>query len=275
MLRPFLMDERDTIYLNHAGTSWPKPSCVLEAAGSVMQSDPSEWPSLFEGSHQTVADFFHVAPSRLLLTPSCTAALHVAVMDHAWKKGDRVLTSNFEHHALHRNLTKLSDYEVEVKTLPSCQRGLIELDALEAELKLGGVRLVALTAACNVTGLLLPISDAIRIAHQYGAIALIDGAQIAGWWDINVTELGADLFTFAGHKGPQAPWGVGGLYVSPDLSMDCPSAVCDVSEARSSCSLMPGYCDVGSVNPLGARRTRGWLPVAKRTASMQSTKRRT
>jgi len=222
-----------TIYLNHAGTSWPKPPPVVAATGSTFHAEPARWPELFAAAHETAADFFHVEPSRLLLTPSCTAALQLAVQDHSWRPGDRVLTSHFEHHALQRSLVKLEDLGVVVTALPYSDEEPIPLDALEAELKRGSVRLLALTAACNVTGRLLPISEATALAHRFGALALIDGAQIAGWWDLDVAALEADLFTFAGHKGPQAPWGVGGLYVRPDLGMKCPAAVCDVAELQA------------------------------------------
>ena len=238
-----------TIYLNHAGTSWPKPPPVVAATGSTFHAEPARWPELFAAAHETAADFFHVEPSRLLLTPSCTAALQLAVQDHSWRPGDRVLTSHFEHHALQRSLVKLEDLGVVVTALPYSDEEPIPLDALEAELKRGSVRLLALTAACNVTGRLLPISEATALAHRFGALALIDGAQIAGWWDLDVAALEADLFTFAGHKGPQAPWGVGGLYVRPELPMKCPAAVCDIAELQARpAAVMPGYCDAGSAN---------------------------
>lgn len=269
------MDTQRTIYLNHAGTSWPKPNSVLIAAASLLERDPRDWPAGFEFAHQKVAEFFHVDHSRLLLTPSCTAALNVGMMDHLWKAGDRVVTSHYEHHALHRNLVKLRENGVQVTVLPRGKSELIQLEALENELKRGHVRLVALTAACNVTGHLLPISEAIELAHEHGAIVLIDGAQIAGWWDLNVTELGADLFTFAGHKGPHAPWGVGGLFVSPNISMNCPAATCDFAEANAAygCTVMPGYCDVGSVNVAalaGLAAGCRWLSESERANRLQT-----
>jgi selenocysteine lyase/cysteine desulfurase len=172
------------------------------------------------------------------------------MMDHAWIRGDRVLSSRYEHHALDRALVKLDEVGVRVTRLPGGNDELLDLEALETELKAGGVRLVALTAACNVTGRLLPISKAISVAHEYGALVLVDGAQIAGWWDLDLFQLGADMFTFAGHKGPQAPWGIGGLYVAPDVAMNCPGATCELSDKRAvtRCAVMPGYCDAGSVN---------------------------
>ena len=240
----------ETIYLNHAGTSWPKPPEVVAASESVLHANPGDWPKLFSNAHEAVAKFYHLDSKRLLLTPSCTAALQLAVLDHAWQPGDRVLTSHFEHHALQRALVQLETRGVTVTVLPYGDDEPMLLEALEAELKLGSVRMLALTAACNVTGRLLPVAEATAMAHRYDAMTLVDGAQIAGWWDLDVNAWQADLFTFAGHKGPQAPWGVGGLYVHPGIAMACPTAVCEIGERSRSLApaLMPGYCDAGSVN---------------------------
>jgi cysteine desulfurase / selenocysteine lyase len=240
---------QETVYLNNAGTSWPKPDVAVAAANSIFQTDPSQWPARFQADHRTVAKFFGVETPRLLLTPSCTSALSLALLDQGWSTGDRVLTSRFEHHALYRVLTQLGQYGVEVCELPIRGSELVDLAALRVELVRGRVRLVALTAACNVTGQQLPIAAVAELAHRYGARMLVDGAQTAGWLDIDLREAEVDLFTFAGHKAPQGPWGVGGLYVSPDMEMSCPLATCEIqSESARQFSSMPGYCDAGSVN---------------------------
>lgn len=267
------MRNQYTVYLNHAGTSWPKPKSVLDAAASVYSVEPVSWPALFQSAHQAVADFFHVDRGRLLLTPSCTSALSVAIMDHDWRTGDRVLTSNYEHHALERNLAKLSERGIDVLALPCGVDTLLDLDALRRELKSGDVRLVALTAACNVTGQLLPVAETISLAHEAGALVLVDGAQIAGWWDLDLAELGADMFTFAGHKGLQAPWGIGGLYVAPEVSMNCPFATCERPTTQSaSCGVMPGYCDTGSVDLAalaGLAASCRWLSQSARASRLR------
>lgn len=240
------------IYLNHAGTSWPKPSAVLEAVRAAWLSDPLDWPDQFQEAHQTVADFFHIPDIRqLLLTPACTTSLQIGVTDHFWNAGDRALTSGFEHHALHRPLVKLVDQGVEVEVLPHLDHEPIILDALEDELKKGGVKLVAFTAACNVTGDIMPMKEIIALCHEYEAKVLIDAAQIAGWWDLNLPELGADLVAFAGHKGPLGPWGIGGLYLKPEIEMNSPAAVCEISYESGKAKPIPagpGWCDGGSVD---------------------------
>lgn len=229
-------------YHNHAGTSWPKPNAVLQAAERATMASPAEWGTLFEDAHQGVARAFGVAPERMLITPSCTQALSVAVADLPWVEGDRVLSSQMEHHALVRPLAKLQG--VETLHLPRGQAGPIDLNQVEEQLKAGGVRLVAMSMACNVTGELLPWGELVELSHKYGALCLLDGAQVAGWHPLDLMALGVDLFAFAGHKGPQGPSGAGGLYVREGLVMDTPGARCGLD----SCDDGPSYCDTGSVN---------------------------
>jgi len=241
--------ERSTLYLNHAGTSWPKPPRVRAAVSHAMDSDPMDWADDFARDHATVARAFGLASTdRLLLTPGCTSALAVALSDLPWQVGDRVLTSSMEHHALVRPLRKLPDQGVSVTFLPRAEDGPLDMDVARAELSKGDVRLVAISAAANVTGERLPVAALVHAAHAAGALVLVDGAQVAGWDDLDLPALGVDIFTFAGHKGPQATWGIGGLYVAPEVRMQCLAAVCGLPADGG--GTMPSWCDVGSVDRL-------------------------
>lgn len=252
------MTTRD-VYLNHAGTSWPKPRVVADAVREAMCASPTEWPRRFADAHQAIAEFFGVSRrEQILLTPGCTSALAVGIGDVVVADGKRVLTSRWEHHALDRPLLKLAATGVRVESIPPSRSGPadghagpIDLDWLEQAIAKDDVGLVAITAACNVTGELLPYEDVIRIAHQYGSIVLLDAAQIVGWRKLDLPRLGADLVAFGGHKGLQAPWGIGGLYMSDRVRMECTSAACELPTAGQSAGNQlprPGYCDVGSVD---------------------------
>jgi selenocysteine lyase/cysteine desulfurase len=105
----------------------------------------------------------------------------------------------------------------------------IDLDFVAASLARGGVRLVACCMASNVTGEILPVAELTRLAHEHGALMLIDAAQTAGCLPIDVGVLGADLFAFAGHKGPHAPQGIAGLYAAPSVAFESPAASCDLT----------------------------------------------
>ena len=247
-----------TIYLNHAGTSWPIPLPVQQAVHVALESYPADWNEDFRRHHQAICDFFHISDcDQLLLTPGCTSALAVGIEDQPWKAGDRALTSCFEHHALRRPLEKLSQYGIKLDTIPASDEELVDLTLLEQQLSRGDVRLVAMTAACNVTGELLPLDEVLDLCRSYKVTTLIDAAQIVGWWDLDIPAMGADFVAFGAHKGMQAPWGIGGLYLAPNVQMECLSATCDLAQ-RESISV-PSYCDVGSVDRIALS---GWAAAA-------------
>lgn len=255
------------IYLNAAGTSWPRPPGVAEAIARAGAAPPDDWPGILDTARREIAAFFGVGdPERLMLTSGCTSALAVAIADVPWRQGDVALTSSLEHHALLRPLAKLAHPgRIGLETAPRAGDAPVDLEWVEARLRSGGVRLVAASAASNVTGELLPIDELVTLAHRHGALCLIDAAQLAGAAPLDLGALGADLVAFAGHKGPQGPQGIGGLYVAPGVALESPAATCERrgggSEADA-CSPMPGWCDVGSANVAGAAGLAagvGWL----------------
>jgi selenocysteine lyase/cysteine desulfurase len=251
------------LYLNHAGTSWPKPPAVSSAIASAVSASPVEWAEHFDEFRAVLARYFGVQdPDQILLTPGCTSALHVAVEDAFLEPGQRVLTTKWEHHALHRPLVKRAISGVRLEYIPAgggnsqepdCQG--LDLDWLRAELRKGDVALVALTAACNVTGEIFPFEKVVQMARAHRVAVLLDAAQIVGWLAVDFSKLGASMVAFGGHKGLQGPWGIGGLYISADANLQCLTASCQVPAkattrrgATLSWSPRPGYCDVGSVD---------------------------
>lgn len=231
---------------------------------------PENWPAAFQAAHQRVAEFLGIRDeTRLLWTPGCTSALSLAIDDHDWQPGDRVLTSGFEHHALHRPLLKLVEQGVQLEIIPPDIEKPIDLEKLQTSLASNPVKMVALTAASNVTGDLLPIDTITSLAHDAGALVLVDGAQVVGWQTLNLSQSSVDLFAFGGHKGLHAPWGIGGLYVAPHVDMHCQSATCEVPPSSNTPSgvsdqqpsrRMPGYCDAGSVDQIALSGLQAAIP---------------
>ncbi len=250
---------QDVVYLNHAGTSWPKPSHVVHAVREVMDCEPSTWPDRFDEAHQLICREFGVQRSeQLLLTPGCTSSLSTAITSLDLTEQSRALTSCWEHHALDAPLQQLAERKIVVKRIPPSCDTCFDLNRLEDSLKSGGVSLVAVTAACNVTGDLLPVEEIIELARRFGAMTLIDAAQVAGWYKVDLEDLGADIVAFGGHKALQAPWGIGALYMADSARMKCTSATCELpiiapqsnrpETTDVPVSPRPGYCDVGSVD---------------------------
>lgn len=246
------MDE--PIYLNHAGTSWPKPVPVADAVMDAMRSNPQQWPQRFDEAHEAVCRFFGVTnPEQLLLTPGCTSSLATAIASVDLQAGSRVLTSQWEHHAVSGPLHKLTEKGVTVDSIPVGDDSPVDLVEFERSLVGRDVGLVAVTAACNVTGDLLPIEQIIELSHQYDTMVLIDAAQVVGWVDLHLDQSGADMVAFGGHKGLQAPWGIGGLYIASSAKLKCATAQCAIPDRNAAAPAAqwgsrPGYCDVGSVD---------------------------
>lgn len=242
------------IYANAAGTSWPKPPGVVEAVQAAMLAEPSESAARYRAGHDAVRRFLGVpeaSAERLLLTPSCTSALAVALGDLVLEPGDVVITSSLEHHALARPIQKLAWERGVVHAQAPYRAGApIDLEFVEATLRAGRVKLVAVTGASNVTGEQLPLSELVALAHGHGALVLLDAAQIAGLVPLDVASLGVDMLAFAGHKAMLGPLGVGGLWAAPHVPFTCPTAVCEVGRARGADrrARFPGFCDVGSVD---------------------------
>jgi cysteine desulfurase / selenocysteine lyase len=102
--------------------------------------------------------------------------------------------------------------------LPVDAAGRVDL-AMAAE-ALAGARLLVFSHASNLLGSALPMAELTALAHDRGALVLVDAAQSAGHLPIAVEAAGIDLLAFAGHKGLLGPQGVGGLYVRPGLELD-------------------------------------------------------
>ncbi|MET0386799.1 MAG: aminotransferase class V-fold PLP-dependent enzyme [Polyangiales bacterium] len=243
-----------SIYANNAGTSWPKAPGVIEAASSALAGPPEASRHVLSEVRTELGRAFGIdQPERLLLTGSCTAALALAIGDLPLQAGDVVLTSALEHHALLRPLQQLAlTRELVLEVSPYAPGVPFDLDFARRVLRAGRVRLVAVSGASNVTGELLPIAALGQLAREHGVPLLLDAAQTAGVIPIDLRTWPVDLFVFAGHKGPLAPHGIGGLWAAPHVTFQSPAAVCEVGPRGAApaprCASFPGDCDVGSAN---------------------------
>lgn len=242
------------IYLNHAGTSFPKPQSVHEAVAATLSAPPEQHAAIYDRAFSTVKREFRAAgkgdPFRTQMTSGCTAALALALGDVPWASGDFLLTSGLEHHALDRVAQSLELARDIVRVaVPPSQSSPIDLAALERHLVEKQVRLVALTQASNITGEPMPLEEISRLAHQNGAHLLVDAAQTFGTSLFDEAVRWADIIVCAGHKSALGPQGVGVLAARASFSFLVPGAACELGE--KACGSFPGFCDVGSVNLAG------------------------
>jgi cysteine desulfurase/selenocysteine lyase len=217
------------IYLDNAATSWPKPPEVLRAMTDVLEragGNPGRsGHRLSIAAARTIYDtreeisrlFGLSDPLRVIFTGNATHAINLAFVGML-KPGDHVVTSSMEHNAIMRPLRSLEKRGIRLSIVPCASDGSLDVGAI-ARVVTSDTRLVVLAHASNVVGTLLPVADVAVIAHQTGALLLVDAAQTAGVIPIDMMAMGIDLLAFTGHKELQGPPGIGGLVIADSIDI--------------------------------------------------------
>ena len=189
------------------------PSC----AGRSVHKLATEVSLRCDAVRARVADFFGAeSPLEIAFLKNTTEGLNTVIFGSGLKKGDEVVTTDYEHNSIHVPVLQMVDsVGVRHRMVPSSTNGTFDLDAFEHAMN-KRVRLVAMTMTSNVTGYTLPAKEVVEIAHSYGAKVLFDAAQAAPSRTINVRELGVDYLAASAHK-MCGPSGVGLFYCRAKL----------------------------------------------------------
>ena len=218
------------VYLDNAATSWPKPEIVYLAVDHFMREvgatpgrggyqQVEEAQQIADETRAALAQLFHAPdPQGVVLTLNATQAINMALKG-LLHPGDHVVTSSIEHNAMWRPLKALEKRGVEVTCVSCTPEGVLDAADVQAALR-PDTRLVAMLHASNVLGTLLPIAEIGEIVQDHKALLLVDAAQTAGSYPIDMQGMGIDLLAFAGHKGTYGPQGTGGLVVRPGIQLE-------------------------------------------------------
>lgn len=255
----------ESIYLDWAASSWPKPAGVAQAMMSFLEANGAN-PG--RGSHRQaldaaralyecraeLAELFHVArPTDIALLSSTTEALNLALKG-LLKPGDHVITTELEHNAVRRPLEWLREKQgIEITYVPASREGKLDLKAAQAAFR-PNTALFVCSHASNLLGSVNPLEDIAELSRKRGAKLLVDAAQTAGSFEIDVEAMGIDMLAFPGHKGLLGPQGTGGLYVSPDLELEplMQGGTGGNSEDIRQPMVRPERYEAGTRNTLGA-----------------------
>lgn len=252
------------IYLDNAGTSWPKPERVYQTMDKFMREkggNPGRGSHSMAAAARETVEETRLLVARLINSPenerviftlNCTEALNLGLKG-LLRPGDHVITSSIGHNSLVRPLRKLERQGVRITRLPpSPEAGVVSaIDIGEAISK--NTRLVVVTHASNVTGIIQPIEEYGAIARKHGVIFMVDAAQTAGKHPIDVQVGNIDLLAFSGHKGLLGPPGTGVLYVGNPVSLDtlCEGGTGLYSEQEEQPVVLPNRYESGTVNSVG------------------------
>ena len=152
----------------------------------------------------------------VIFTQNITMSLNM-VIKGLLKKGDHVLVSAMEHNAVMRPLTQLLAEGISFDRMPCNEEGELITEEIEKLIK-PETRAVVITHASNVCGTVMPVKEVGAICKKHGLIFVLDAAQSAGVFKIDMEEMNIDVLCFTGHKGLLGPQGTGGFIVRDEIA---------------------------------------------------------
>lgn len=252
------------IYLDNAATTFPKPEEVYDRVNEVMRkhgANPGrsghsmalEAGRIIYNARETVARFFNVDnPMQVAFAYNATDALNMGIKG-VLRDGDHAITSSMEHNSVLRPLKALEKKGIIELTIIDCNdEGEISIEDIEEAIT-ENTKLIVTTHASNVTGTIFPIAEIGKLAKSKGVLYMVDAAQTAGVYPIDVVEMNIDLLAFAGHKSLLGPQGTGGIYVREGIELDTikEGGTGSQSESLYQPEMMPDRLESGTPNTPG------------------------
>ena len=256
-------------YLDSAATA-QKPAVVIDAIARAYGPEyatvhrgvyerSATMTERYEAARGTIARFIGAQPDEIVFVRGATEAINLVA--NSWgnrlRAGDRVVISALEHHSNIIPWQLLRDRTgIAIDVAPLTADGRIDLDALEALLT-PQTKLVSVTHISNVLGGVTDIARVAAASHAVGALLLVDGCQAAPRLAIDVATLGADFYTFSGHK-LYGPTGIGVLWARAAILADMPpwqgggAMIETVTFERSTYAPAPARFEAGTPHIVGA-----------------------
>ena len=217
--------DKPLVYLDNAATT-QKPLCVLDAMRNEYLNVNANvhrgvhWLSqqsteLHEAARETMRQFLNArSVSEIVFTRGTTESLNLVAssfVEEFMNDGDEVIISTMEHHS---NIVpwqlQQRRKDIRIKVIPINENGELDMNAY-AEMFNERTKIVSVTHVSNVLGTINPVKEIVRIAHEHGVPVMIDGAQSAPHFKVDVQDIDCDFFALSGHK-LYGPTGVGVLY---------------------------------------------------------------
>lgn len=251
------------IYLDNAATTFPKPESVYTAVEKCMReyaANPGrsghklalEAARVIFDTRELIADFFRISdPAQVVYTSNCTEALNLAIKG-ILQPGDHVVTSSMEHNSVLRPLHALHKNGVSNTVLQCDGKGMLDPQSVKDAIQ-PNTRMVILTHASNVSGTLMPVEEIGMICRERDVVFLLDAAQTAGVYDIDVEQMHIDMLAVPGHKGLMGLQGTGFLYIGKGLHPEPlrEGGTGSQSEEAEQPQIMPDRYESGTLNTPG------------------------
>jgi len=211
------------VYLDSAASA-QKPRAVISAMTHAMEHSyanvhrglhtlANETTESYEAARRSVARLLNAQPSEIVFTKGATEAINLVAsgLGVSLKAGDEILLTEMEHHANIVPWHFLRERQgVVLRFAAVTDDGRLDVESFKALLS-ERTRVVGLSHMSNVLGTVNPVAELIGLAHDAGAVVLVDGCQAVVHQAIDVKALDADFYVFSGHK-LYGPTGIGALY---------------------------------------------------------------
>jgi cysteine desulfurase/selenocysteine lyase len=167
----------------------------------------------YDDAHRNIANFINAeSEDEVIFTKNTTESINIIANGLDWKRGDKIVTSLIEHHSNFIVWLRLREkFGVEVEIVRPDYNGVFDLGSFEDVID-DRTKLVALTHVSNGLGVITPVEQVAKIAHDHNALFLVDGAQSVPHMKVDVQDVGCDFLAFSGHK-MLGPTGIGVLYL--------------------------------------------------------------
>ena len=257
------------VYFDNAATS-QTPVCVIDCIKDYYEKYNSnihrgvhslsdEATNAYENARNKIKDHFNINESKeVIFTSGTTHSINIVSngFSKILKKGDEIIVSGLEHHS---NIVPwqmmIKNNDAKLRVIPLKDNGELDMDEFKNILS-NKTKIVFLNHVSNALGIINPIEEIIDISHKKGAMVLIDGAQSAAHFKIDLQKLNVDFFTASAHK-LCGPTGVGFLYGKEKLLskldplMGGGEMISDVTFSKTTYADLPHKFEAGTPNIAG------------------------
>lgn len=221
------------IYLDNAATTFPKPEIVYEEmdrvnrtlavnAGRGSYKSAQQVSRILDETRHELLNLFHAEGiADICFGPSITYAMNQVLGGVVLDESSVIYMTPYEHNAVARTihlLQKKKGFSVEMLPLTADLR--IDLEKIAYQFTQKHPDLIIVNKISNVTGYVLPAEQIFQLGKKYDAITVMDAAQAAGLWDIDMGASDVDIICFAGHKTLYGPFGIGGFAIKHGIMLN-------------------------------------------------------
>lgn len=226
--KDFPLLKKNIHYLDNAATT-QRPECVIKEISKYYENTNSnidrgiyelseKSQQKYENSRKIVADFINASEDEIIFTKNTTESINLAadILSKKLNIGDEILLTIEEHHANILPWQKIAQRTGARLIYANLNKDLLlDIDDLKTKTT-SRTKIISVTHASNVLGYINPIKEIAKIAKSCGAYLVVDGAQYMPHFDLDIKDLGCDMYAFSGHK-MLSPFGVGILYAKKEI----------------------------------------------------------